>query len=443
MTSKVLHRSLLGAPPVAVAGEGPFVIDRDGKRYLDASSGAAVSCLGHSHPAVIAAIEAQLERLPYVHSGFFSSEPAERLADFLAARAPGGLNHVFFTSGGSEATESAMKLARQYMVESGQPQRHRFIARQQSYHGNTLGALALGGHRPRRKLYEPMLIEASHIAPCFAYRHRRDDESEEAYGLRAAAALEQEILRLGPESVAAFFAETVVGATAGCVPPVPGYFKRVRDICDRYGVLLVLDEVMSGMGRTGSLFACEQDEVVPDLLTCAKGLAAGYQPIGAVMVSDRIYGTLQQGSGAFQHGFTYIGHATACAAALAVQETIERDDLLANVRRQGQALREGLEERFGNHRHIGDIRGRGLFLGLELVADRASKEPFDPARKLHLQVKREAFARGLLCYPSGGTIDGARGDHVMLAPPYIIDEGHIATIVQVIGEAVDAAIAGA
>jgi hypothetical protein len=441
MTSKIIHRNLRSPPPVAVAGDGPYVIDRDGKRYLDASSGAAVSCLGHSHPAVSAAIKAQVDRLAYCHSGFFSSEPAERLASFLAERAPGSLDHVFFTSGGSEATETAMKLARQYMVESGQPRRHRFIARQQSYHGNTLGALALGGHKPRRKVFEPMLIEASHIAPCFAYRHRRDDESEAAYGLRAANALEQEILRLGPESVAAFFAETVVGATAGCVPPVPGYFRRIREICDRYGVLLVLDEVMSGMGRTGSLFACEQEGVVPDLLTCAKGLAAGYQPIGAVLVSDRVREAIEQGSGAFQHAFTYIGHATACAAALAVQETIERDDLLTNVRRQGEALREGLEERFGNHRHVGDIRGRGLFLALELVADRASKEPFDPARKLHLAVKREAFARGLLCYPSGGTIDGVRGDHVLLAPPYIVEAKHIAEIVERVGAAVDAAIA--
>ncbi|HKY95559.1 MAG TPA: aspartate aminotransferase family protein [Kiloniellales bacterium] len=440
--SNVFHRSLSNPPPVAVAGEGPYLIDSTGKRYLDASGGAAVSCLGHSHPAVIEAIKAQLDRLPYAHTGFFSSEPAERLATFLAERAPEGLHRVFFTSGGSEANETAMKLVRQYLVESGQPQRHRFIAREQSYHGNTLGALALGGHKARRQLYAPLLIETSHIPPCFAYRHRRDDESEEAYGRRAADALEAEILRLGPETVAAFVAETVVGATAGCVPPVPGYFRRIREICDRHGVLLVLDEVMSGMGRTGSLYACAQEGVVPDLLTCAKGLGAGYQPIGAVLVSERVYEAFAKGSGAFQHGFTYIGHATACAAALAVQETIERDDLLANVRRQGDALRDGLEARFGNHHHVGDIRGRGLFLALELVADRASKEPFDPAQKLHLRVKREAFERGLLCYPSGGTVDGSKGDHVLLAPPYIVNEEQIGIIVQVIGEAVDAAIAG-
>ena len=248
---------------------------------------------------------------------------------------------------------------------------------------------------------------------------------------------------LGPDKVIGFFAETVVGATLGCVPPVPGYFKRVREICDKYGVLLILDEVMSGMGRTGTLYACEQDGVSPDILTCAKGLGAGYQAIGACLLSDEIYDTIAGGSGAFQHGFTYIGHPTSCAGALAVQETIERDGLLDNVQAQSAALFDALQERFGNHAHVGDIRGRGLFIGLELVAERASKEPFDPARKLFAKVKAEAMRQGLLCYPNGGAVDGRRGDHILLAPSFIIGPEQVAEIAEKLGAAVDGAIAEA
>lgn len=439
--SHVFHRHTQMAPPVAVGGSGPYIEDSEGKRYLDASGGAAVSCLGHGHPAVIQAMKAQLDKIAFAHTGFFTSEPSERLAEHLVTRAPEGIGRVYYVSGGSEANETAIKLVRQYFVEIGQPERHRLIARRQSYHGNTLGALAIGGNAWRREPYKPLLIETSHISPCYAYRDKRSDESEEGYGRRVADELEAEIQRLGPESVAAFIAEPVVGATAGVVPPVPGYFKRIREICDRHGVLLILDEVMCGMGRIGTLYACEQDGVVPDILTCAKGLGAGYQPIGAVLLADRIFDAIAEGSGAFQHGFTYIGHPTACAAALAVQETIERDNLLENVRRQGAALRARLEERFGNHHHVGDIRGRGLFIGLELVRDRASKEPFDPALKLNAKIKKQAMAHGLVCYPGGGTIDGRRGDHVLLAPPFIIDESHVAEIVEKLSAAVEAALA--
>ena len=443
--SHIMHRSSRVTPPMAVRGEGPYIIDSEGRRYLDASGGAAVSCLGHSHPAVIEAIKAQLDKLPYVHSGFFTSEPAERLADFLTKRAQeslgGGLDHVYFVSGGSEANETSMKLVRQYFLEVGEPSRSRFIARHQSYHGNTLGALAVGGNPKRREPYLPLLMDSSHVDPCYAYRHKRPDESEEDYGRRAADTLEAEILRLGPENVAGFFAETVVGASMGCVPPVPGYFKRIREICDRYGVMMMIDEVMSGMGRCGTLYGCEQDGVSPDILTCAKGLGAGYQPIGAVLLDRHIHDAIAGGSGAFMHGFTYIGHATACAGALAVQETVEREGLLENVQRQGQALMSALEERFGNHRHVGDIRGRGLFIGLELVADRASKEPFDPALKVFAALKSEVMAQGLMCYPAGGTADGERGDHILLAPPFIIDESHVAEIVDKLGSAADAVFA--
>ncbi len=438
--SYIFPRHTKARYPVACGGEGAYLIDTEGRRYLDASGGAAVSCLGHGHPAVVEAIKQQVDRLAFAHSAFFTNETSEALAEHLIKRAPEGLARVYFVSGGSEANETALKLARQYHLERGDSQRHRFIARLQSYHGNTLGALAVGGNAARRAPFDPLLMPATHIAPCYAYRHQGVEESAEAYGLRVADELEAEIQRLGPETVAAFVAETVVGATAGVVPPVPGYFKRIREICDRHGILLILDEVMCGMGRTGSLYACEQDGISPDILTCAKGLGGGYQPIGAVLASGTIYDTIAEGSGAFEHGFTYIGHATACAAALAVQRTIEADDLLANVRRRGTALREALVERFGNHHHVGDIRGRGLFIGLELVADRASKEPFDPAAKVNGKIKSRAMAEGLVCYPGGGTADGRRGDHVLLAPPFIIEEAQIDELVDKLGRAIDGAL---
>ncbi|MBX9876273.1 MAG: aspartate aminotransferase family protein, partial [Beijerinckiaceae bacterium] len=409
----ILHRSIRHALPVAVHGEGLHIIDADGRRYLDASGGAAVSCLGHAHPDVVKAMHDQLDRLAYAHTSFFTSEPAEQLADTLIADAPEGLSHVYFLSGGSEATETALKIARQYFVEMGEPQRQHIIARNQSYHGNTLGALATGGHAARRDMFAPLLFETHHIDPCYAYRHRLPDESEEAYGRRAADQLEQKILELGPDSVMAFVAETVVGATVGAVPPAPGYFKRIREICDRYRVLLILDEVMCGMGRTGTLHACEQDGIAPDIMTVAKGLGGGYQPIGATLMSETIFQGFAQGSGAFQHGHTYIGHPLACAAALAVQKVIKRDRLLDNVKAMGAQLARRLGERFGNHPHVGDIRGRGLFQAIELVADRAAKTPFDPTHNLHARIKAEAMARGLMVYPSGGTADGRAGDHVL------------------------------
>jgi adenosylmethionine-8-amino-7-oxononanoate aminotransferase len=440
--SHILHRHTKATYPTAVGGAGPYLIDSDGKRYLDASGGAAVSCLGHSHRKVIEAVQKQVGELAFAHTSFFTNRPAETLADHLIARAPEWLSHVYYVTGGSEANEAAIKLARQYHVERGEPQRTHFIARRQSYHGNTIGALSIGASVARRAPFLPLLMAGvSHVEPCYAYRHQEAGESDEAYGRRAADALEAEIRKIGEDRVCAFFAETVVGATAGCVPPAPGYFKRIREICDRYGVLLVLDEVMSGMGRTGTLFACEQDGIAPDIVTCAKGLGAGYQPVGAMLLSQEIYDAIAGGSGFFQHGHTYISHATALAGALAVQQAIEEEDLLANVRDKGAKLRRGLEERFGNHHHVGDIRGRGLFIGLELVQDRATKEPFDPSHRLFNRIKAEAMQRGLVCYPGGGTADGKRGDHVLLAPPFVIEDGHVAEIVDKLGGAVDAAIA--
>ncbi|SEA92774.1 aspartate aminotransferase family protein [Paraburkholderia sartisoli] len=438
--STVFHRMPKKALPVAVAGDGIEIIDSTGKRYIDASGGAAVSCLGHSNQRVIDAMNRQARQLPYAHTSFFTTGVAEELADRLVADAPEGLDHVYFVSGGSEAIEAALKLARQYFVEKGELQRRHFIARRQSYHGNTLGALAIGGNAWRREPFLPLLIEAHHVSPCYAYREQRADETEEAFAQRLADELEQKILSLGPDTVAAFVAETVVGATAGAVPPVREYFRKIRAVCDRYGVLLILDEIMSGMGRTGYLYACDEDGVAPDLLTIAKGLGAGYQPIGATLVSDRIYQTITGGSGFFQHGHTYIGHATACAAALEVQRVIAEDALLDNVRARGEQLRALLRGHYAQHPHIGDVRGRGLFVGVELVRDRATKTPFDAALKLHARIKAEAFQRGLMVYPMGGTVDGKNGDHVLLAPPFICTENDIGNIVGRLADAIDAAL---
>jgi adenosylmethionine-8-amino-7-oxononanoate aminotransferase len=437
----ILHRQANSTLPVAVGGKGIELFDSTGKSYIDASGGAAVSCLGHGHPDVIAALHAQLDKLAYAHTSFFTTEVAEQLADRLVADAPAGLDHVYLVSGGSEAIEAALKMARQYFVETGQPQRRHIIARRQSYHGNTLGALATGGNEWRRAQFRPLLIETHHIDPCYAYRLQKAGESDEAYAARAAQALEGKILELGEDKVIAFVAETVVGATAGAVPPVADYLKRIRAICDRYGVLLILDEVMCGMGRTGTLHACEQDGVIPDLMTIAKGLGGGYQPVGAVLLGRHIFDAFSKGSGFFQHGHTYMGHPMAAAAGLAVQEIIRRDNLLANVVAMGDHLQRRLEERFGNHHHVGDVRGRGLFRGIEFVADRSSKEPFAPEIKLNARIKREAMQRGLMVYPMGGTIDGVHGDHVLLAPPFIVNGEQIDAIVERLGDAVDAAIA--
>ncbi|WP_109481269.1 aspartate aminotransferase family protein [Paraburkholderia sp. C35] len=437
----VFHRMPKQTLPVAVKGEGIEIIDSTGKRYIDASGGAAVSCLGHSNQRVIDAIKQQAQALPYAHTSFFTTQPAEELASYLVERAPQGLEHVYFVSGGSEAIEAALKLARQYFVEVGQPQRRHIIARRQSYHGNTLGALAIGGNAWRREPFLPLLIDAHHVTPCYAYREQRAGETDEQFAQRLADELEQKILELGPDTVAAFVAETVVGATAGAVPPVREYFRKIRAVCDRHGVLLILDEIMSGMGRTGYLYACEEDGVVPDLLTIAKGLGAGYQPIGATLVSDKIYQAITGGSGFFQHGHTYIGHATACAAALEVQRVIADEHLLDNVNARGEQLRALLREHYAQHPFIGDVRGRGLFVGVELVKDRATKTPFDAKLKLHAAIKREAFQRGLMVYPMGGTVDGKSGDHVLLAPPFICTPRDIEQIVGRLTDAIEGALA--
>ena len=439
--SHVFHRQLQRTPPIAVNGQGVYLTDAQGKTYLDASGGAAVSCLGHRHPDVIAAMHAQIDKLAYAHTSFFTTEVAEELADQLIKTAPQGMSHVYFVSGGSEAIEACLKMARQYFVEIGQPQRKHFIGRRQSYHGNTLGALAIGGNQWRREPFDPLLIPVTHVAPCYPYREQMETETAEQYGLRLAHELEQAILEKGADSVIAFVAETIGGATAGVLVPVPGYFKAVREVCDRYGVLLILDEVMCGMGRTGTLHACEQEGVLPDLLAVAKGLGGGYQPIGAVMAQGKLVDAMRQGSGFFQHGHTYLGHAVACAAALAVQQVFERDRLLEQVQMRGSFLRQLMNHTWGEHPHVGDVRGRGLFWGIEMVQNRAHKTPFDPARKLHVRIKQEAMARGLMVYPMGGTVDGRYGDHILLAPPFISSEAELCMMVERLALAIDAALA--
>ena len=438
--SRVFHRQLIRDMPRAIGGEGVYIIDSDGKKYLDASGGAAVSCLGHGDSDVIAAIKNQLDTMAFAHTGFFTSEPSEELAAFLVEKAPEGFGNVYFVSGGSEAIEAALKMARQYFLEIGEPNRSKFIGRRQSYHGNTLGALSVGGNIWRREPFKELLTEASHISPCYAYRGCRDGETEEEYGIRVAEELDAEICRLGAKNVAAFIAETVGGATAGVIPPVLGYFKKIREICDKHGVLLILDEVMCGMGRTGTLFACEQDGISPDIICIAKGLGAGYQPIGATLVKSKIFEAFQSGSGFFNHGHTYMGHPAACAGALAVQKKIQNNNMLPRVDRTGNELEAKLIERFGNHPHIGDIRGRGLFLGIELVNDRPTKSAFDPAFKLNARVKSIAMGEGLICYPGGGTVDGLKGDHILIAPPFIITPEELDELVKKLGIAIDFAL---
>jgi adenosylmethionine-8-amino-7-oxononanoate aminotransferase len=443
MTSRVLHRS--GAiPPVAAGGDGIYLHLADGTKIIDGSGGAAVACLGHGNKRIAAAIGEQAARMAYAHTGTFISQPAEDLAHIILDGEPGGMTHAYFCSSGSEGSEAALKLARQYFVEIGQPQRVHFIARRQGYHGNTLGALAAGGNMMRRAIYEPILSPSfSLVSPCFAYRFQRDDESDAEYVDRLANELEAEFQRLGPDTVAAFLAETVVGATTGCVAALPGCFKHVREICDRHGALLILDEVMCGMGRTGTMHAWEQEGIVPDLQVVAKGLGGGYQAIGGVLISGKVVQAINGGArGGFMHGHTYQAHPVACAAALEVQRIIREDHLLANVQAMGSRLENALVERFGNHRHVGDVRGRGLFWAIEFVTDRATKQVFDPKLKMNERVKREAFSRGLALYPMSGTIDGTRGDHIIVAPPYISTASDIDAIVDRLGAAVDAAVSG-
>jgi adenosylmethionine-8-amino-7-oxononanoate aminotransferase len=430
--SSVFYREPLHHYPSIHRGEGVYLYDRDGRQYLDGSGGAAVSAVGHGHPAVIAAIRDQLESCAYAHTAFFTNAPQERLAGILAERFPEPSARVYFVSGGSEANETAIKLARQYWMARGQERKRLFVSRQQSYHGNTLGALSLSGNPGRQQLFGPLLHDWPKVLPCYEYRHRRDDEPAEAYGQRAAASLLEAIRTHGAENIAAFFAETIVGATLGAVTASPGYFRAVADICAQHEILLILDEVMAGCGRSGSYFAFEQEGVVPDIVTVAKGIAGGYQPLGAAIVRAAIHEEIVARYGGFAHGHTYAGHATACAG-VAVASVIEGDKLLDNVQSMGRLLRTRLASAFRNHPHVGDIRGRGLFTGIELVVERLTKTPPSASLGLPGRLRNEAMARGLVCYPGGGSANGRDGAHILLAPPFIYTEDNVDELVARLG----------
>ena len=423
--------------PVAVRGEGVYLFDRRGNRYLDAAAGGGVSCLGHSDAEVIAAMKEQLDRVAYANNSVFSNIPAETAAQSLGEHSPAGLDQVYFVSGGAEAVEAALKITRQYFVELGESERRFIVGRRHSFHGNTLATVALGGNASRHALFEPLLPERKHISACYAYRDQTPSESAEEYGKRVADELDLLAHELGPRSIAAMVVETVVGATLGAVPAVSGYFRRLREICDRHGILLIMDEVMCGMGRTGRLFAFEQEGVTPDIVCVSKSLGAGYQPIAAMIVSRRICQAIATGSGTIQHFHTYQAHPVACAAAQAVLAKVVRPEMLAQVRARGDRLMRQLRERLGGHPHVGDIRGRGLFVGVEFVRDRATRERFEPSQRINVAVKREAMRLGL-------TVTGpiaAVNDCVMLSPPYIVTESDIDLIADLFDQAVEAAFA--
>lgn len=432
----LINRSLDDYYPRAVSAEGVYVTDEKGNRYLDGSSGAGVSCLGHGNQEVVEAMHEQAKKITFASSVFYTTDIAEELATTLVQTAPKGLNQATFGCGGSEQVESAMKLARQYHVDRGTPSKSIIIGRDQSYHGMTLATLNVGGHAQRRQLYQPMFAPTYLIAPHFEYRHKQPHESLNDYSLRVANELETKILEVGAENIAAFLCEPVVGATTGCVPANKIYFQRIREICDAYDVLLILDEIFCGMGRTGTLYACEQDGVIPDIVVMAKGLGGGYQPISAMLVSDPVIDAIRNGRGYVANGHTYMNHPVNCAAALAVQHIMQRDNLLANVNKQGLYLRGLLEKTFKNHPNIGDIRGRGLMLAMEFVQDKDTKQPFNASDHLWRSVQKNAMALGLMCYPNQGTANGQVGDHVILAPPYIISQSQCDELVAKLDEAI-------
>jgi len=428
--ANVFYREPQHAYPEAASGKGVYLYDATGKQYLDGSGGAAVSCLGHGNETVIQAIKDQLDAVAFAHTTFFTSSPQEHLAAGLVEKFGEDDARVYFLSGGSEANEAAIKLVRQYWVARGMNDKRVFISRHQSYHGNTLGALSLSGNPGRREVFEPLLNDWPKISQCYAYRLQQPGESDLDYGVRCAAELESEIERIGAGNVAAFFAETVTGATMGALPAVEGYFREIRRICDRNDVLLVLDEVMCGCGRTGSYFAFEQESVRPDIVSMAKGLGGGYQAIAAVLSRGFIQETIVERFGGFSHGHTYVGHPTACAAGVAVAQVIAEQDLLTNVRHVGAYLRTQLNEVLAEHPNVGDIRGRGLFAGIELVVDRASKEPPSATLGLPLKLRNKAMENGLICYPAGGTANGVDGVHILLAPAFIYTEAHADELVE-------------
>jgi adenosylmethionine-8-amino-7-oxononanoate aminotransferase len=429
-----------GAMPKVAWGRGVEVFDTDGKRYLDGSGGPAVYCLGHGNAEVNAAIAAQLDKIAHGYRYTFTSDPLEDLTAIVAGHCGGDLSRMVFVSGGSEAVESAMKIALQVHTARGEPGRRRFIARQRSWHGNTLGALSISGFAERRAPYEGALMPASLLSPANVYRPPAGVDPADV-GAWCAAELEAEILRLGAATVAAFVFEPVVGAAGGVVPAPPGYARLVREVCDRHGVLMIADEVMCGSGRCGTWRALAHDGVEPDIMTVAKGLAGGYLPLGAAVYSGRIGADLDRVHGGPMTGHTFTGHTACCAAGVAVQRIVARDGLVARVAEAGPRFRAMLARACEGLEAVGDIRGRGFFVGVELVRDRATKEPFPAEDRLYLRIRRAAFERGLICYPSGGNVDGVSGDTVILSPPYIATDAELEEIAALFGAALRAALA--
>ena len=421
--SSVLHRTLHALPKKVVRASGLTLTLDDGQEIIDASGGAAVACLGHGNDTVKHAIGDQMDTVAYCHSLFYGTSVGEELAESLMASTDGQMARAFIVSSGSEAMEAAVKMARQYFLElkPSQPGRTRFIARQQSYHGTTLGALAIGGHVARRELYEPLLsTNTSHVSPCFPYRGMKESESADSYVTRLAKELDEEFQRVGPDTVCAFVAEPIVGAALGCVPAVAGYFKALKAVCDKHGALLILDEVMCGMGRCGTLHAWQDEGVCPDIQTIGKGLGGGYAPVAGMLVNHRVVDVLSQGTGAFSHGQTYQGHPVACAAALAVNKMIREPGVMERVKESGRRLESVLRGRLEGHNYVGDIRGKGLFWGMEFVRDKTTKEPFDALLKVASGIHDLGMEEphNISLYPGAGTVDGKRGDHILVAPPY-------------------------
>jgi adenosylmethionine-8-amino-7-oxononanoate aminotransferase len=422
------HIHSTGELPKVAWAKGSYVYDVDGKQYVDGSGGPAVYCIGHANPEVNDAIKAQLDQIAHGYRYNFSSDALEELSEIIRQRCAGTLNHMVYVTGGSEAVESCLKLALQYHAARGEMSRRRFIARERSWHGNTLGALSVSGFLERKRAFEGSLLDVSHLSPANVYRPAAGATAETT-GEACARELEDEILRVGPDKICAFIFEPVVGAAGGCVPAPAGYAKRVREICDKYGVLLISDEVMCGAGRTGTWRALKQDGIEPDIMSVAKGLAAGYLPLGAAIYSDKVADAIHGTHGAPMTGHTFTAHTACCAAGVAVQKIVTREKLVERVCTMAPQLTAMLSDALRDVEAIGDIRGRGFFQAIELVADRKNKAPYPADRKLFMKIRAQAFANGLICYPVGGNADGINGDVVILAPPYNVTDDELTEIV--------------
>jgi adenosylmethionine-8-amino-7-oxononanoate aminotransferase len=436
--SALFPRNFRKSYPIAVRGQGCWIIDQSGRRFFDASGQAAVVNIGHGVPEIGRAMADQSSQLAFAHTSQFHSAPAERLAQRLLALAPPNFHsggRVYFTSGGSEATETAIKLARQFHVENDQSARYRVVSRRQSYHGSTLGAMTVSGNVARRAPYQPLLAEWGHIAPCFCY-HCPFDKKFPQCGIVCADDLNHFLDKNDASSVAAFIFEPVVGATLGAAVPPDGYAQRIAEICHNRGILLIADEIMSGMGRTGQPFAIQHWDVQPEIIVVGKGIASGYAPLGAVLVAPRVVEAFERGSGAFQHGFTYQAHPVATAAGNAVLDYIESRNLFDRVRPSAEILRTELSA-LQSHPHVGEIRGLGLLLGIEFVKDKPTRAPFPREENIAERIRRAALDENFLIYPTQGCVDGTNGDHILLAPPFIISQQESRLIASTMHAALD------